>query len=482
MKVETLALPRFDRAYERLSPKLQNMATQSFREFRGSYGKSPRLEMGRHASVKGLSATLPPILELELGGGPRLLVACDGKRLVLADVGMHEVVSEFTKSAPRAWESSAAGEPPRAFLPGFRSELFVNDARANANNIPNQSNAHWLYQLDDQQAAAVDRMEEQWLEVSETPGHPASTIVVGGPGTGKTAILLNTLKVFVEEWKLQVRLSISPAVRDYVASALSINLSRHVIEDFEARSGDVLLVDDPRNVFEINAAMGAAKQGAYRLVVVAFDPLQLMDDMADKDLAKIRRTNKCQVIKLDTCYRQRATVGERTKAVVEAVSNSTPFLASRKKELWWKQHKIVTSSSNAFRMTNPGGYSQVYDPARVEDLAAEVARIRTERLWQHWDPVVLFIDDNASEPAALAKVLRQELNRHSIGTREVVLSEVESVKGTEFQHGFILLGGNTFDQIERGFEGSGQAVYRERRRLRIPFSRPKDSLVTLVCR
>jgi hypothetical protein len=34
--------------------------------------------------------------------------------------------------------------------------------------------------------------------------------------------------------------------------------------------------------------------------------------------------------------------------------------------------------------------------------------------------------------------------------------------------------------VEGGFKGSGQSVYNERRLLRIPFSRAKDSIVTFV--
>jgi hypothetical protein len=58
--------------------------------------------------------------------------------------------------------------------------------------------------------------------------------------------------------------------------------------------------------------------------------------------------------------------------------------------------------------------------------------------------------------------------------------DLTKVKGLEFQHAFLVLGSAVHDELENGFKGSGTARYQRRRLLRIPFSRPKDSLVTFV--
>ncbi len=54
------------------------------------------------------------------------------------------------------------------------------------------------------------------------------------------------------------------------------------------------------------------------------------------------------------------------------------------------------------------------------------------------------------------------------------------MKGVEFQHAFIVMGKQLYDQVNLGFEGSGKNVYAALRLLRIPYSRAKDRLVAFV--
>lgn len=70
------------------------------------------------------------------------------------------------------------------------------------------------------------------------------------------------------------------------------------------------------------------------------------------------------------------------------------------------------------------------------------------------------------------------------GIRSVVLGpeEMANAKGVEFQHVFVAMYPELFDQLDNGFEGSGQRIYNHRRLLRIPFSRGKDSLVVFSVR
>ncbi|MCC6268870.1 MAG: hypothetical protein IT300_14980 [Dehalococcoidia bacterium] len=475
-RVELKALPRFERSYRGLSPALQELAEHEFRQFHGNYQRDQKAEMSRHDQVK--LKGWPPVMELELGSGCRFLVACNGSQLVLCDVGTHEVVRRFTRSKP---VFGSLTSPPKTFSPGSRSSLFGMASRRNAEVIRNQLSPDWLYELDDAQYDAVRQVREQAETIFGMDGYYASSLVIGGPGTGKTAVVLNLLRSFVVEDKLDVRLVMLPQVVNYVERAGLMKIRALVVSDIQNVSCDVLLVDDPATLHSVNSSFAVAKEGRCKQVVVAFDPLQLIDDIDDEGLDNVRRTNECRIIPLTTCYRQRSVVGHSTRVVVNAISESTPFLASDKKKLWWKRHAKITSFANQFELTNEGGYTNVYDPYHSSDEEDEIARLAAEPLWKHWTPVIVFYDDNVlSEGISLG--LRERLKRANIDYLLTPLSKAESVKGTEYQHGVIYLGGRTFDEIQDGFEGSGQPVYRERRRLRIPFSRPKDSLVTFVVR
>ena len=63
---------------------------------------------------------------------------------------------------------------------------------------------------------------------------------------------------------------------------------------------------------------------------------------------------------------------------------------------------------------------------------------------------------------------------------ELAIYQVASIKGMEYQHVLLVIGEDLFEQLESGFEGSGQGEYHNRRMMRIPFTRAKDSLVTIV--
>ena len=55
---------------------------------------------------------------------------------------------------------------------------------------------------------------------------------------------------------------------------------------------------------------------------------------------------------------------------------------------------------------------------------------------------------------------------------------LQEVKGIEFQHSFFVISLRLFVELNVGFRGSGQKLFHQRRLLRIPFSRAKDSIVT----
>ena len=107
----------------------------------------------------------------------------------------------------------------------------------------------------------------------------------------------------------------------------------------------------------------------------------------------------------------------------------------------------------------------------------EVRKItRARQTWKHWPPLLVAIDDEnemalpAEWQAALGDVRHQS----------IPMSAAPAIKGLEFQHVFLFLGSQLFEELESGFEGVGKSLYTLRRRYRIPFTRAKDNIVTFV--
>ena len=99
-------------------------------------------------------------------------------------------------------------------------------------------------------------------------------------------------------------------------------------------------------------------------------------------------------------------------------------------------------------------------------------------MWSHWPSLLVALID--PELPSLPAGWDSCLQKSGISLDTVASGELDSRKGVEYQHAIVIMGSKLFVQLEEGFEGSGRTVYAQRRRLRIPFSRAKDSVVVMV--
>jgi hypothetical protein len=96
------------------------------------------------------------------------------------------------------------------------------------------------------------------------------------------------------------------------------------------------------------------------------------------------------------------------------------------------------------------------------------------RLWTHSEPLLVVLDEQVASKRDWDSFFAHFANR------TVHLEEAKIVKGVDFQHAVMLFSGEKFRQLDQGFEGLGKKSYNQNQLLRIPFSRPKDSLAIFV--
>jgi hypothetical protein len=156
------------------------------------------------------------------------------------------------------------------------------------------------------------------------------------------------------------------------------------------------------------------------------------------------------------------------------ISRSTPFLDAAKIASYQQSHNQLTTLSNTLGFPNPHGYVQHYDPANLGDLRGEMIRVLEGPIWKHWCPLLVVIQDGTSIP----EDWEQRLER--VGALILRESQIQLIKGLEFQHVFLFISAGLHAELENGFRGSGRREYLKRRLLRIAFSRGKDSTVTFV--
>jgi hypothetical protein len=472
--VKVQAAPRFLEAVASAGPKMTDGYYREIGEFIKRHAEDPARVTALYDRVAHLKPDV--VLEFEVGSGPRLLAHWAPPTLTVLDAGNHDIVGNYQ----HAWLQVAITKA--VLLDGFNAgrrpwRIFGSNRDTRYEEYRRELHPDWVYDLADPQANAAASIRKAYTKSSVN--NPKVFVLVGGPGTGKTSILV---KVMLELQALGARPGF--VVSDPVAKFIEAGLGRSIawnrvdaaarLDDFQA-----VLYDDPATLADVDKMIDAAI-GTCRVIAVGFDPCQLDEDVWDRHYQEILTRWQARAYELRSCYRQKENLGAASLRVMERVAESTPFLASGKVEAFRDGHELVYRISNNLRFPNKHGYEHTYIDANEADVRHEASRIRSTRMWEHATPVLVIADRSCELSwnwTSLLRDIRHDVVQFDPATQ---WSDLRAIKGLEFQHVLMAINRALFDELESGFEGSGQGVYHARRMLRIPFSRAKDSLVTFV--
>jgi hypothetical protein len=474
MALTILQTRRFHRSYQDGTIPIRDMVKGAIHDFVRLYSESPQECLRKYQRMAGTRLRL---IEFKIAGGPRMICHWEPPRLTLVEVGTHDLPKRFDERDV-ATQVSEAVEAPSLFWPGVGAEFFSNLPSHAIGQFGNESSPDWIYFLDEEQGDIAQTIYDSSLK--SLLGGQARQVhcIIGGPGTGKTTILLNLWARFREEGPFDAKLELLPQVEQYVEASTSTSVTHG-----SARSCEVLLVDDPPSLALVSSRASSTPDA--KVLVFALDPLQLAEAVGDQEYSTFLANLAAKDYVLHSCYRQKENVGVATKRAADAIARSTPFLRGDKKALFWQSHARLTALANDLRFRNPHGYVKTYTQATTDDFRNELNRVATKcgKLWRHWPPLTIVLDDPsiADLPSEWKSVLEDLRRRHRLDVEICPRSEAQDrLKGVEYQHVFLVLSAKLYTEVENGFEGSGKRLYNERRLLRIPFSRAKDSLVTFV--
>jgi hypothetical protein len=165
---------------------------------------------------------------------------------------------------------------------------------------------------------------------------------------------------------------------------------------------------------------------------------------------------------------------------METVAESTPFLAENKVAEFREAHEQVYRIANTMHYPNRFGYEECYVHATLEDVRREIRRIQKLPLWKHTTPVLLVIQKGLPSDEWDWQKEFSGIPFEPLEIQREGYGRLTEVKGIEFQHAFFVIENDMFVELNDGFQGSGRKLFHQRRLLRIPFSRAKDSIVTFV--
>lgn len=416
--------------------------------------------------------------------GYRAIVDVSGASLDLYSVGDHQNMEGFTRedrlsaeSTLSPWTNYSIG-PIRDF-----EDIWRHDFEALENTT------QWIYVLDHQQRVALDRVFDLYLERrKKTEVH-----IVGGPGTGKTSILLNLLYALADEYP-STTLVTHRLMRDYLLAWGQLRVGRWCsYEDLEEinDSGDdpyhnlaeakVILADDPASQSEIDRLRAVHRRG--QLLVIAYDPEQLKpvhhlyDALTDEDIAQYE-ADVDLFVELSLCYRQRKLIGKRTKPMLVNLSSASKYLREEKTLREQSLRERVRGYSSSLVFTNPGGRVWIVPSATVakmkQTLDEWLGFLRGRELWENWPAFLVLFDQDIPGLDSLVRQLWMPLGSSA---RILSLEEVFSIRGSEFQHVVMYLRSLDLDRMVTGFRGLGAPETNRLRSLRIPLTRSRDSTV-----
>jgi hypothetical protein len=316
-------------------------------------------------------------------------------------MGDHEIVTHYDIQELLR-DIQNFNKAPKQFWPGQGASFFIRlPDRSAPFNYPEEISAEWLFFLEEEQEEILYDIAGDALQVIEQDNSSSTHFIIGGPGTGKTCIILNLLKLFTDlDLKVGIVISENLAAYTEVSTGADLAQFRISLSNITSLDLDILLLDDPNNLID---TIRLTQSSTIKVAVLAFDPLQVEEDITDDAFEGIKRTYGITTHILGGCYRQKENVGKATKHVIDMIATSTPFLRKDKIKSFRGNRQQLTELANNLNFINPHGYIEYYPNATVNDILHEVRRILAHEwlMWKHWPGLLILLDGVSLTEASL---------------------------------------------------------------------------------
>ena len=421
----------------------------------------------------------------------RLVFVVDDKKLILADVGDHDVMDEYSRMpraareqdlstaiAPKPWFDKAVklslrdkkgATPPKSIevFDVLNEEYISSDLRWKYEEELDES---WIQFLDDSQARVVDEILSNLMESNDDF---SIYFIMGGPGTGKTVVLVNLLFRLTDQGR-SVSLEVNKQVAKYLGRGSrplpGINLG--------FGPGVTVLLDDPTSIDELSDAIRKARSSKCKALVVGFDPLQWHERKMEEKFKKICENIKYRNFELWVCYRQSFGVARKSLELTQRIyGESSRYLDSSKIQNEKDDIQQYLDLTLGMEFVDDSGRSRVIQKDLESEFERELERLRQRiDLWKHTHSTCIIYED------PIASFWRPfiKTNFQGINKLEIPLSKYREIRGVEFQEVFLFLSETFWNKLNIGEQGLNSSNWEKITSLHTILSRPKDSLVIIV--
>ena len=426
--------------------------------------------------------------------GDRLVYVLSGSDLVLVDIGRHEIMDEYSRLPRVAREKDLANAqvPEPWFIEEIEQALQVKNSSRKvkvrqkidiSEILSEQVNGEefrltfeeelddsWIHFLDENQTKVADKIEK---DICNGKSDLKIHYILGGPGTGKTIVLLN-LAIRFSNMGRAVSFELSPPVLKYLNSGRT----RVPGANLGPGPGVILLVDDPADVRSMAGIVRLARSSKCAAIIIALDPLQWHEKEMPETFEKIWSSQECSTHLLQVCYRQSAGVAKKSLNLLATLLNKNSRFLVQEKQIAEKVNLApYLNIALEMQFVDEAGRYKTYLENTQENFIKEVSRFRSREFrWKHTHPIAfVFGDDIPIEVRKFAKIESNGLNRV-----EHLYSNYRDFRGVEFQELFLFVSIEFWEKINNGQIGLATSEWEKVACLHTVFSRAKDGLVIFV--
>lgn len=338
-------------------------------------------------------------------------------------------------------------------VPSFELELFQFEPEESRDRTQfiEQRFDDWIRFLDKDQEEVRDRLI---LNLSSADS-PSVHILLGGPGTGKTMVLLDLASSYSLYSDEEPGLILPSGVRHYVDSldpqipGLDIGLG-----------GGVILLDDPETFEKMRDHVDAA-QSLNKHIVVAIDPTQWHKRRTIEKFHGFLEKTPHTRYELTNAYRQGEGVGGPAMSLIKSyLRKSSAFAADyrfdgeRSQAQEWEKLCLDEIS-----FTDADGSWVVYqedDGDLLSNVQQELERIQSFQTERNWPKTLVGWQFKKHLPSGVKHLLNATKTLHpKFSYRIRSYSQVEEIRGTEFESAMLFVTRRQWQLLQDGIRGAG---------------------------
>lgn len=332
----------------------------------------------------------------------------------------------------------------------------------------------WTRFLDRPQIKVRDAVLSSVLSSKEPQLH----FILGGPGTGKTMVLIDLAVQFELLTGEVASLQLPTSVREYVEKTSPEVLGTRVEES------KLVLIDDP-STFDVMTQRINRAQHLDSHVVVAIDPTQWHERKTIEQFHKYLERTSLTRHELQLCYRQGGLVGGKAIEMVKYfLEHSSAFAAEEKVQLERDQaSEWENLCLRDIKFSDQGGHFSLYDDPDLASAALELELLKAMEFetYRSWPKVLIGSVDKDELPAKIKKVLKSVLGKYpQLTTRFRSFKQVTEVRGTEYETVILLVTSLQLARLKTGIIGAGTADWTSLSPLLAFLTRAENRLAIIV--